>query len=76
MGLNYWKIWLGLTSKKIFSHFTKVENLRGIALFKDTPTNKLIDIVKLMKKKKFKKDQVIFRQGEVGEMLFMIKKEK
>ena len=70
------KFGLGLTSKKIFSLFTKVENLRNITLFKDTPTNKLIDIVKLMKKKKYKKDQIIFREGEVGEMLFMIKKGK
>jgi cGMP-dependent protein kinase len=68
------KFGLGLNSKKIFSLFSKVENLRNISLFKETPTNKLVDIVKLMKKKAYKKDQVIFREGEVGDILYMIKK--
>ena len=68
------KFGLGLNSKKVFSLFAKVENLRNISLFKETQTNKLIDIVKLMKKKIFKKDQIIFREGEVGDILYMIKK--
>lgn len=61
-------------SKKFFSLFSKVENLRNISLFKETPTNKLIDIVKLMKKKVFKKDQIIFKEGDKGDVLFIIKK--
>ena len=68
------KFGLGLNSKKVFSLFSKVENLRNISLFKETPTHKVVDIVKLMKKKAFKKEQVIFREGEVGDMLYMIKK--
>ena len=68
------KFGLGLNSKKVFSLFAKVENLRNISLFKETPKNKLIDIVKVMKKKMFKKDQIIFREGEVGDILYMIKK--
>ena len=68
------KFGLGLNSKKVFSLFSKVENLRNISLFKETPTNKLVDIVKLMKKKAYKKDQIIFREGEVGDILYMIKK--
>jgi len=48
--------------------------LRNISLFKETQTNKLVDIVKLMKKKTFKKDQIIFREGEIGDILYMIKK--
>ena len=35
------KFGLGLNSKKVFSLFTKVENLKNISLFKETPTNKL-----------------------------------
>ena len=68
------KFGLGLTSKKVFSYLAKVENLKKISLFKETSTNKLIDIVKLMKKKTFKKDQIIFREGEVGDIFYMIKK--
>ena len=61
-------------TKKFFSVFSKVEILRNISLFKETPINKLIDIVKLMKKQGFKKDQVIFKEGEVGGLLYMIKR--
>ena len=61
-------------TKKFFSLFSKVEILRNISLFKETPINKLIDIVKLMKKQGFKKDQVIFKEGEVGNLLYMIKR--
>ena len=68
------KLGLGTNSKKVFSLFAKVDNLRNISLFKETPTNKLVDIVKLMKKKTFKKDQIIFKEGEVGDILYMIKK--
>ena len=68
------KFGLGLNSKKVFSLFSKVENLKNISLFKETPTNKLVDIVKLMKKKTFKKDQIIFKEGEFGDILYMIKK--
>ncbi len=68
------KLGLGLNSKKVFSLLTKVENLKNISLFKETPTNKLVDIVKLMKKKLFKKDQIIFKEGELGDVLYMIKK--
>ena len=68
------KLELGINSKKVFSLLTKVENLKKISLFKETPTNKLVDIVKLMKKKVFKKDQIIFKEGEVGDILYMIKK--
>ena len=68
------KLGFGVNSKKLFSLFSKVENLKNISLFKETPTNKLVNIVKLMKKKTFKKDQIIFREGEIGDILYMIKK--
>ena len=61
-------------SKKFFSLFSKVEHLRNISLFKETPTYRLIDIVKLMKKKEFKKNQIIFKEGDIGDVLFMIKR--
>ena len=61
-------------TKKFFSVFSKVEILRNISLFKETPINKLIDIVKLMKKQGFKKDQIIFKEGEFGDLLYMIKR--
>ena len=61
-------------TKKFLSLFSKVEILRNISLFKETPINKLIDIVKLMKKTSFKKDQVIFKEGEVGNLLYMVKR--
>ena len=61
-------------TKKFLSLFSKVEILRNISLFKETPINKLIDIVKLMKKTSFKKDQVIFKEGELGNLLYMVKR--
>ena len=65
---------LDFDKKKIFSLFTKAEILRQIPLFKETQINKLISIVKLMKKVTFVENEVIFREGDKGNQLFMIKK--
>ena len=58
---------------KFFKIFEDVDNLRNISLFKETASHKLVDIVMLMKIKNFKENEVIFREGEIGDKLYMIK---
>ena len=58
---------------KIFKIFDDVDNLRKISLFKETASHKLVNIVVLMKIKNFKENDVIFREGEIGDKLYMIK---
>ena len=58
---------------KIFKIFDDVDNLRKISLFKETASHKLVDIVILMKIKNYKENDVIFREGEIGDKLYMIK---
>ena len=58
---------------KFFKIFEDVDNLRKISLFKETASHKLVDIVMLMKITNFKENEVIFREGEIGDKLYMIK---
>ena len=58
---------------KIFKIFEDVDNLRKISLFKETASHKLVDIVMLMKIKNFKDKEIIFKEGEIGDKLYMIK---
>ena len=58
---------------KIFKIFEDVDNLRKISLFKETSSHKLVDIVMLMKVKTYKENEIIFKEGEKGDKLYMIK---
>ena len=58
---------------KSFKIFEDIENLRKISLFKETSIQKLVNKVMLMKIKSFKENEVIFREGEIGDKLYMIK---
>ena len=58
---------------KIFKIFEDVDNLRKISLFKGTSIPKLVDIVMLMKIKNYKENDIIFKEGEIGDKLYMIK---
>ena len=58
---------------KIFKIFEDVDNLRKISLFKETASHKLVDIVMLMKIKNYKENEIIFKEGEIGDKLYMIK---
>ena len=58
---------------KIFQILEDLDNLRKISLFKETASHKLLDIVNLMKIKDFKENEIIFREGEIGDKLYMIK---
>ena len=58
---------------KFFKILEDVDNLRKISLFKETESHKLIDIVMLMNIKNFKENEIIFREGEIGDKLYMIK---
>ena len=59
---------------KAFKILEDVDNLRKISLFKETASHNLINIVKLMKIKNYKENEIIFREGEIGDKLYMIKK--
>lgn len=59
--------------QKIFKIFEDVDNLRKISLFKETSSHKLVDIVMLMKVKNYKENEVIFKEGENGDKLYMLK---
>ena len=72
--LNEILIKLGLKLKgNIFKIFEDVDNLRKISLFKETSSNKLVDIVMLMKEKNFVAKEIVFNEGEIGDKLYMIK---
>ena len=58
---------------KVFKIFEDVDNLRKISLFKETASHKLVDIVLLMKIKNYKESDIIFKEGEIGDKLYMIK---
>ena len=58
---------------KVFKIFEDVDNLRKISLFKETASHKLVDIVLLMKIKNYKENDIIFKEGEIGDKLYMIK---
>ena len=68
------KFRINVKKNKIFSLFSKVDNLKKISLFKETEINKLVQIVMMMKKLSYDKNKIIFHQGETGNKLYMIKK--
>ncbi len=70
------KLNLKIENRKVLSLFNRVTHLKKITLFHETSENKLIDICLIMKKEKFKKGEIIFSEGEMGEKLYLIKKGK
>ncbi len=40
--------------------------MRGTNVFKNTSDNRLMKIYSIMEKKKFKKGEFIFKEGEIG----------
>ena len=70
------KLNLKIENRKILSLFNRIGHLKKISLFHETSENKLIDICLIMKKEKFKKGEIIFSEGEMGEKLYLIKKGK
>ena len=70
--VNFQKI----NKKKILSFFSNLEYMRGTNLFKNTSDNRLIKICLSMIKKKFIKGEFIFKEGEIGDKFYLLKKGK
>ena len=70
------KIGINIQNKKnlykIFKIFEDVDNLRKISLFKESSSHKLVNIVLLMKIKNFIENDIIFKEGEIGDKFYMI----
>lgn len=54
----------------------RISHLKQIQIFKHLSDNKLMEICKIMKKQKFKENEIIFKEGEPGNNLFLIYKGK
>ena len=65
-----------INKKKILSFFSNLEYMRGTNLFKNTSDNRLIKICSAMIKKKFEKGEFIFKEGEIGDKFYLLKKGK
>jgi CRP-like cAMP-binding protein len=52
----------------------KVFILKSLNLFKDTPENILADLAPLMHEKEYEQGDVIFKEGETGDCMFIIQK--
>ena len=63
-----------LDSKKMVSFFVKLFHLKNIQIFHEASDVRMIEICKIMKKEKFTPSQTIFKEGEYGDKLYLIKK--
>ncbi len=51
----------------------KVLLLKSLPIFRDTPENILADLAPLMQEEEFEQGTTIFREGEIGDCMFIIK---
>lgn len=51
----------------------KVLILKSLSIFKDTPENILADLAPLMLEEEYEKDTLLFREGETGDCMFIIR---
>lgn len=51
----------------------KTEILKEIVLFKDLTTFEIIKVNKVTKTRNFKSDEIIFREGAIGDSLYIVK---
>ena len=65
---------LKLENKKLVSFFIKLYHLKNIQIFHEASDVRMIEICKIMKKEKFTPGQTIFKEGEYGDKLYLIKK--
>ena len=63
-----------LDSKKMVSFFVQLYHLKNIEIFHEASDVRMIEICKIMKKEKFTPSQTIFKEGEYGDKLYLIKK--
>ena len=79
----YWKDIIKLLNvnttikkQKTLSFFSQLNYMKKTALFRNTSDNLLMKICMLMSKEKFDTNQVIVREGEIGDKFYLIKKGK
>ena len=65
-----------INGKKILSFFSQLDYMRRTNLFKNTSDNRLMKICSIMEKKKFDKGEFIFKEGEIGDKFYFVKKGK
>lgn len=51
----------------------KVLILKSLGIFKDTPENILADLAPLMQEEEYEKDTLLFREGDIGDCMFIIR---
>ena len=62
--------------KKLLEFFNKLYHLKKIEIFKNSSELRLIEICKIMNKEKFNEKEIIFKEGDNGDKLYLIKKGK
>ena len=71
---------LGITEKmprkKTLSFFSQLEYMKRTEMFRNTSDQRLMKICSLMKKEKYKEGEAIFKEGEIGDKFYLIKKGK
>lgn len=67
---------VNIEKRKILSLFNRINNLKKIQIFHHTSEGRLIEIGKIMKKEKFEPGSVVFKEGDMGNTLYLIKKGK
>ena len=67
---------IGIDKKKYINFFIQLYHIKNIQIFKNSSDLKLIDICKVMNKEKFNEKEIIFKEGDNGDKLYLIKKGK
>ena len=65
-----------MTRKKTLSFFSQLEYMKRAEMFHNTSDQKLMKICSLMTKEKYKQGEAIFKEGEIGDKFYLIKKGK
>ena len=63
-----------INGKKLLSFLSQLEYMRRTNLFKNTSDIRLIKICSAMTKMKFEKGEFIFKEGEIGDKFYLVKK--
>ena len=65
-----------MSRKKTLSFFSQLEYMKRTEMFRNTSDQRLMKICSLMKKEKYKEGEAIFKEGEIGDKFYLIKKGK
>ena len=65
-----------MSRKKTLSFFSQLEYMKRTEMFRNTSDQRLMKICSLMTKEKYKEGEAIFKEGEIGDKFYLIKKGK